>query len=231
MQPSSEKPIRIVIIDSHTLLRAGLRLIVEKKPDLVVVGEAGDAREGWDIVNGQKPDIVLLRLDPARFIGLDLIRKLITASSGSRIILLAQPDETKVAIAAGGEGVLGVVGITQTPQILIKAIKKVYAGEVWIERSMMASLLNSLSLARRSSALDPETEHISQLSERERQVIQLIGLGLKNKQIATQLSISEVTVRHHLTSVFSKLGVSDRLELLVFAHRSGLVTLKGLKQE
>jgi DNA-binding NarL/FixJ family response regulator len=91
---------------------------------------------------------------------------------------------------------------------------------------MMANLVNTISLAHRLPVNHSETEHINQLSDRERQVIQLIGLGLRNKQIAAQLNISEVTVRHHLTSIFTKLGVADRLELLVFAHRKGLIILK-----
>ena len=97
-----------------------------------------------------------------------------------------------------------------------------YAGEVWIEHAMMARLLTTTNRVRRSLAVDFEGERIKELSEREREVIRLIGQGLKNQQIASILHISESTVRHHLTSIYAKLGVSDRLELLVFAHRRGL---------
>jgi two-component system nitrate/nitrite response regulator NarL len=222
MKASSVDPIRIVIIDSHTLVKAGLRLILDRHPGLKVVGEAGEANEGLEIVTSQKPDIILLNLDPFSSIGLEIIRKLSKASSCSRVILLARPDETQVLINAVQEGVLGIVMKTQTPEILIKAIQKVHAGEVWIERSMIANLLFGLTNAQRLITQDPQTESIAQLSPRERQVIQQIGQGLKNYQIAKQLSLSETTVRHHLTSIYGKLGVSDRLELLVFAHRNGL---------
>jgi DNA-binding NarL/FixJ family response regulator len=222
MKASSDKPIRIVIIDSHTLVRAGLRLIVERQPGMKVVGEAVDAKEGLEIVAGQKPDIILLKLDPVRSIGLEIIRKLSKASSCSHVILLAGPDETQVFINAVQEGILGIVLKTQTPEILIKAIQKVHAGEVWIERSMIANLLSGLTNAQRLITQDPHAESIAQLSQRERQVIKQIGLGLKNYQIAKKLCLSETTVRHHLTSIYGKLGVSDRLELLVFAHRYGL---------
>ena len=120
---------------------------------------------------------------------------------------------------------LGVVSKLHSPETLVKAIQKVHGGEIWIERSMVARLLTTTDITRRSLVVDPESERIQQLSDRERQVIQLICRGLKNQQIASQLCISESTVRHHLTSVYNKLGVSDRLELLVFAHRKGL-TLK-----
>jgi two-component system nitrate/nitrite response regulator NarL len=222
MKTSSVERIRIAIIDSHTLVRAGLRLIIEGHTGFKVVGEAGDAKKGLEMVTSQKPDIVLLKLDPVSSIGLDIIRKISMASSRSRVILLAQPDEAQVLIKAVQEGVLGIVWKTQSPEILIKAICKVHVGEVWIERSMIANLLSGLTNAQRLISQDPETESIAQLSRRERQVIQQIGQGLKNYQIAKQLSLSETTVRHHLTSIYEKLGVSDRLELLVFAHRNGL---------
>jgi two-component system nitrate/nitrite response regulator NarL len=222
MTASSEKPIRIVIIESQTLMRAGLRLIVERSPDLKVVGEVGDAQAGLDTISGQKPDIILFKLDPARSIGLDMIRKMANVSNCSRIILLAYPEETKVALAAIGEGILGIVWWTQTPEILIKAIQKVHAGEIWIERSMIANLLSGMANNHRLIPQDPHAESIAQLSLRERQVIKEIGQGLKNDQIAKKLCLSATTIRHHLTSIYGKLGVSDRLELLVFAHRNGL---------
>jgi DNA-binding NarL/FixJ family response regulator len=110
----------------------------------------------------------------------------------------------------------------QPPEVLVKAIKKVYAGEIWIEHSMVARLLTTTDIASRSLAVNYEADCIQQLSNREREVIQLISLGLRNQQIANQLCISTSTVGHHLTSIYSKLGVSDRLELLVFAHQKGL---------
>lgn len=222
MKSSSDKPISIVIINSHTLVRAGLRLIVEGHPGMKVVGEAGDAKKGLEIVAGLKPDIILLKLDPIQSIGLEVIRKLYKASSCSRVILLAYPDEIQFFITAVQEGVLGIVLKTQAPEILIKAIQKVYIGEVWIERSMVANLLSGLTNTQKLIKPDPQTERITQLTMRERQVIQQIGQGLKNYQIAKKLCLSETTVRHHLTSIYGKLGVSDRLELLVFAHRNGL---------
>jgi two-component system nitrate/nitrite response regulator NarL len=222
MKDGSDNPIRIVIIDSHTLVRAGLRLLIEKYPGMKVVGEARDANEAREFVASQKPDIILLKLDPFNSIGLEIIPQLSNASNCSRVILLARLDESQVLINAVREGVLGIVLQNQTPEILIKAIQKVHSGEVWIERSMIANLLSGITNPQRLITQDPHAESIAQLSPRERQVIKQIGQGLKNSQIAIQLSISETTVRHHLTSIYSKLGVSDRLELLVYANHYGL---------
>ena len=112
----------------------------------------------------------------------------------------------------------------QSPEVLIKAIDKVNAGEVWLERSLIATVLSRLSRGQGTPRTDKETDNLNHLSEREKEVVRLIGQGLKNRKISQELCISETTVRHHLTSIYSKLGVSDRLELLVYAHRNGLVT-------
>jgi DNA-binding NarL/FixJ family response regulator len=107
----------------------------------------------------------------------------------------------------------------------VKAIRKVHEGEVWIERSRMASILNSITREKPADLSKLEVDRICLLSKRERQVVAFIGQMMKNQQIADQLGISEVTVRHHLTSIYSKLEVGGRLELLVFSHRHGLSKL------
>jgi two-component system nitrate/nitrite response regulator NarL len=220
----TKTPIRIVILDSHTLFRAGVRRIIESHPGMEVVGEAGSLGESLEIITNSKPDIILVELNLTGQPELDILSSLVAASEGIRLILVTGTSDPKVQQKAVEDGVVGVVYKTQPPEILIKAIEKVYAGEVWLERSLIANVLSRLSRNQATSKVDPETESITRLSEREKEVVRLIGQGLKNKKISTELCISETTVRHHLTSIYSKLGVSDRLELLVYAHRYGLVT-------
>jgi two-component system, NarL family, nitrate/nitrite response regulator NarL len=227
MTDTLENPICIFILNPYLLNSAGLRLIIECEQGLKVVGEAQDLTIGLEMVASQKPDIILLKLNPIGDPNLEVITQLLETSSQTRIILMTTSEDKQVCSLAIQKGIVGIVAETQMPQTLIKAIRKVHAGEVWIEHALMAHFVTSLSRGQRTKRVDPDTEHISLLSNRERQVVQFISLGLKNKQIAAQLCISEVTVRHHLTSVYNKLGVSDRLELLVFAHRHGLVMEKG----
>jgi DNA-binding NarL/FixJ family response regulator len=134
------------------------------------------------------------------------------------MILVTRSSDRPTYLQALQHGVLGIVAKTQPPDVLLKAIRKVHAGEVWIEHSLIASLVSGSIYGQTGSGANPEAEAIGQLSEREREVIRFIGRGLKNKQIADYLCIGETTVRHHLTSIYGKLGVSDRLELLVFAQ-------------
>lgn len=222
MSDTTNPPIRIVILDTYSLVRTGLRLILERQLGVIVVGEAGDSIEGLKVVAHQKPDIILLKLNLAGDLGLDVISQLIKTWRQGRIILLTTTDDMQVCLQAVQEGVLGVVSMMQSPEVLLKAIEKVHVGEVWIERSMMGQLLTTINIARHFLAVDHESELIKQLSNRELEVIQLISRGLKNLQIASTLCNSESTVRHPPTSIYSKLGVSDWLELLVFAHRKGL---------
>jgi DNA-binding NarL/FixJ family response regulator len=216
-------PIRIVILDNHALIRAGIRLLIENQQGMKVVGEAGDLSEGLEIVADLKPNIILLELNLVRQPKLDIIPSIINATKQARLILITDTGDAQVPYQAVEDGVMGVVFKTQEPETLIKAIEKVNAGEVWLERSMIANVLSRLSRDQYLTKMNSEMESITQLSEREKVLIRLIGQGFKNKKIAVQLSISETTVRHQLTSIYRKLGVSDRLELLVYAHRFGLV--------
>ncbi len=223
MTALTKNPIRIVILDNHTLFRAGLRYLIENHNGMEVVGEGGSCAEALEIIASLKPDIILLELNLTGSSDPELLSSIVKASEGMRLILVTETNDPKIHQKAVEEGVVGVVYKTQSPEILLKAIEKVDAGEVWLERSLIANVLSRLSRKQPNSNVDPEIESINRLSEREKDVVKLIGQGLKNKRISTELCISETTVRHHLTSIYSKLGVSDRLELLVYAHRNGLV--------
>ncbi len=224
MPALTKDPIRIVILDSHVLVRAGLRHIIEEQPAMVVVGEAGSITDGLEVVSQHKPDIVLLELNLTGQSENEFIPSLFKSSVDSRIILVTGASDARMLQKVVEAGIVGVVFKSQSPEVLVKAIDKVHAGEVWLERSLIANVLSRLSRNHSSNKPDPETENFSRLSEREKEVVKLIGMGLKNKRISTELCISETTVRHHLTSIYNKLGVSDRLELLVYAHRYGLVS-------
>jgi DNA-binding NarL/FixJ family response regulator len=224
MPGSSNNPIRIVLLDAHTLFRAGLRYMLELQPGMVVVGETGNINDGIELIIHQNPDVILLELNIEGQPEIDIIPSLIKVSEGARLILVTGMNDPKIQQKAVEDGVVGVIFKTQPPDTLIKAIEKVHAGEVWLERSMIANVLVRLSRSQPIAKVDQETASINSLSEREKEVVKLIGRGYKNKRISTELCISETTVRHHLTSIYDKLGVSDRLELLVYAHRYGLVS-------
>jgi two-component system nitrate/nitrite response regulator NarL len=224
----SKNPIRILLLDAHTLFRAGLRYIIESEPGMVVVGEAGNIDDSVEIIMRLNPDIILLELNLECLPDFEIIPSLVKISGGARLILVTGMNDPTALQKAVEDGVVGVIFKTQPPETLIKAIEKVYIGEVWLERSLIANVLVRLSRSQPVVKVNQETTSINSLSEREKEVVKLIGQGFKNKRISSELCISETTVRHHLTSIYDKLGVSDRLELLVYAHRYGLVSSRKL---
>jgi len=219
--PSTARSIRVLLVDDHALVRAGLRMLIESQPGLTVVGEACDRAGAVTIAANERPDIILLDLDLGDESGLDLIPDLRGTASGARILILTGLRDANAHRRAVRLGAMGLVQKEMAGEVLIKAIEKVNAGEVWLDRATTASLFAEMSEAAEKRQ-DVEFARIASLSCREREVIALIGEGLNNKRIAERLFISETTVRHHLTSIFNKLGVADRLELLVYAYRNKL---------
>ena len=225
MLPLQDHPIRILMIDDHAVLRTGLRMIIESHIGMMMVGEAENRRESLAAIANEPPDIILLDLDLGDENGLDLLPDLLTAVPDARIILLTGLRDPEVQRRAILLGAMGLVSKQKAADTVIRAIEKVYAGEVWLDRAMIASILNDRVNTSVAADQNVEALRIAKLTEREREVIRLIGEGIKNRQIAERMYISEATVRHHLTSVFAKLGVADRFELVIYAFQHGLAKL------
>lgn len=216
--------IRILLIDDHAIFRQGLRMLVESESGFKVVGEAQNRATALPLARREKPDVVLLDLDFGTESGLDLIPELLSATPETRILVLTGVRDTQERRRAFHLGAVGLVEKESAAEVLHKAIWKVHSGEVWLDRATTASVFMEMTTRSvEARTMDPEAAKIATLSARERQVIALIGEGLSNKVIAQRLGISETTVRHHLTSVFAKLDVGDRLALLVYAHRTKLL--------
>lgn len=216
--------IRLLLVDDHELVRTGLRMLVERHPSIEVVGEASDAQGALALAARARPDIILLDLDLGGESGLGVLGKLLAVASDARVILVTgvrSPDEHQRAVQLGA---MGLVRKEQAADVLLEAIERVHAGEVWLEPALVARALGGMSRQRavEPAPIDPEQARIGRLTRREREVIVLVLEGLQNKQIAERLAISETTVSHHLTSVFGKLGLISRFDLIIYAYRHGL---------
>jgi DNA-binding NarL/FixJ family response regulator len=216
----SSAPIRIVIADDHPIFRDGLRRLLEAEPDLRIVGEAADGAEAVAMVGQLQPDILLLDLAMPRVPGMDALRELASGKNPVRTILLTASVERPQIVEALQLGARGVVLKESATQVLLKSITTVMAGSYWVGRESVPDLKE---LVLENAA--PEQPGVSYgLTRREMQMVAAIVEGSSNREIAQKFNVREDTVKHHLTSIFSKLGVSTRLELAVFAIDHRLVT-------
>jgi two-component system, NarL family, nitrate/nitrite response regulator NarL len=225
MTTTTANPIRIILIEDDELTRLGLRTQIGKDPQLEVAGEAANRKDALRIAGEEQPDIILLDLSLGDDSGLELLPELLSVAAGARVIVVTGGRDLEAHQRAISHGAVGLVLKQDAVEHVTRAVKQVYDGDVWFNRSMMLKVITGMAQASAVKKPDPEAAKIKTLTERERQVIGLVGEGLKNKVIADRLCISETTVRHHLTSVFAKLEVSDRLELVIYAFKHGLSAL------
>jgi two-component system, NarL family, nitrate/nitrite response regulator NarL len=223
LSPSAGHSIRLLIIDDHVVIRAALRMFLDSQPGITVVGEGSGPQDALAVAAREQPDIILLDLDLGEANGLDLLPDLHTAVPDAQVIVLTGVRDVQMHRQAVRLGAVGLVLKERAPEVLLEAIAKVAAGEIWLENLLVASVLSEMTRRHQPSPpLDPETIKMKALTAREREIITLIGQGFKNQTIADRLCISEATVRHHLTSIYGKLAVGDRLELAIYAYRHGL---------
>ena len=211
---TASAPIRIVIADDHPIFREGLRRLLESDPGLVVVGQAGDGDDAVRAVLEHKPDILLLDLSMPKGGGLAALRELGEQRVPVKTVVLTAAIDGDEAVQALGAGARGIVLKESATQVLFKCVRAVAAGEFWVGHGQVADLLNSLAEDRRQTRARASA---AVLTRRERQLVAAIVEGATNKDIAQQLNLSEQTVKNHLSNIFDKMGVSNRLELALYA--------------
>ena len=213
--------VRILIADDHPIFRDGLRRLLESEKGFKVVGEACDGVEAVEFVNKFKPEILLLDLAMPRRPGLEALRELSNQATPVRVILLTAAAERDQIVEALQLGARGVVLKDSATQILLKSIRAVMNGEYWVGRESVSNLVQYLRGLVDSSGHDARKKKYG-LTPRELEVISAVVAGYANKEIAQHFKISEDTVKHHLSNIFDKLGVSTRLELALFAVNQAL---------
>jgi DNA-binding NarL/FixJ family response regulator len=214
-------PARILIADDHPIFRDGLRRLLESERDFRVVGEACDGIEAVDLARKLKPEILLLDLAMPRRAGLEALRELSTDATAVRVILLTAAAEKEQIVEALQLGARGVVLKDSATQILLKSIRAVMSGEYWVGRESVSNLVQYLRSLIGSSTVASRQKRYG-LTPRELEIISAVVAGYANKEIAEHFKISEDTVKHHLSNIFDKLGVSTRLELALFAVNQSL---------
>ena len=229
----TKSKIRIVVADDHPIFRDGLCKLLALEEDFEVVAQAQDGRQVLEILQQQEPDILLLDLKMPGLDGLATLQRLQAAKNKTRVIVLTASDDKNEFVQAMKLGTSGIVLKQTATELLIKSIRKVHAGEIWLDSYTTAAVIrqfvandepnNNMSPMQQQSAPTRERER-SPLSQREREIVALVAQGFKNKEMAEKMFISEQTVKNHLHNIFDKLGVSDRLELALYAIHNNLHT-------
>jgi two-component system, NarL family, nitrate/nitrite response regulator NarL len=228
----STQPIRVFIADGHPIVLEGLRCVLSQYPGIQVVGEAADGIEVIERVLQLEPDIILLDFKLPRVDGLAVLRSIQSRVPHAKVIMFASSDSKEDFVEAMKLGCSGIL-LKEAPTSLIeKSIQRVQAGEIWLDSNTTAAVIRHFAspkdfpaahaLGGAGGSSSKTSRERAQLSQREREIIVLIAQGYKNKEIAEKMFITEQTVKNHLHNVFDKLGVSDRLELALYAIHNSL---------
>jgi NarL family two-component system response regulator LiaR len=216
----SEEPLKIsiLIVDDHPIVRQGLRTLLELQDDFLVVGEAVNGKAAVELAASLKPDVVLMDLVMPELDGISATRQISALKQATRVIALTSFVEDEKVIPAIQAGAVSFLLKDVSPTDLTEAIRAAYRGEARLHPYVVRKLMNQV-------AAQPAAPHpiAPDLTEREMEVLSLVAQGLSNREIAVKLSISEKTVKTHISSLLSKLGQEDRTRLAIYAIRKGLV--------
>jgi two-component system, NarL family, nitrate/nitrite response regulator NarL len=215
----SKQAIRILVADDHAIFRDGLRKLLEGADDVQIVGEASNGVECTKMLAKLKPDILLLDLRMPEKDGLGVLEEVNFDTLPTRVIVLTAAEDDRDVVRAMRLGARGVVLKQSASDLLVKSIRKVHEGEIWLDNRMTAEVIDAF---KKSSEAGQRREK-PLLSDREKEIVQLVAQGFRNREIGEKLFISEQTVKNHLHNIFDKLGVSDRLELALYAIHHRLI--------
>lgn len=214
--------IRVVLVDKHRLVLCGLqRIIDDEKPDLAVVGTSTSCENAVELAVDVAPDVVVL--DAALAAQSEAVVPLMSERN-MRVLLLGAMDASLTHEVAILRGACGVVRKEETPEVLIKAIKSVHSGELWLDRSTTGRLFVELSRQNGRASANPVSRKLGSLTSREHDIVRSLVSrpGADNKTLASELNIGEHTLRNHLSRIYDKLGVPNRVELYILAQRHGV---------
>jgi DNA-binding NarL/FixJ family response regulator len=224
------RKIRLLIADDHPIVRLGLRQVFSQTDDIEIVGEASDGRETMLLVKEKHPDVILLDLRMPNMDGLAVLDALQSSNSKIKVVVLTGSEDKNEYVQAMKLGCSGIVLKQTAPDLIAKSVRKVYAGEIWLDSHTTAAVMKRFAspqpdpapLPIRGGFTSKARNERTPLSAREREIVSLVAQGYKNKEMAEKMFISEQTVKNHLHNIFDKLGVSDRLELALYAIHKGL---------
>jgi DNA-binding NarL/FixJ family response regulator len=217
------EPIRVFLVDDQQMVRAGFTMLVDSQPDLRVVGEAGDGAAALEQLAVTRADVVLMDVRMPRMDGVEATRQLAARPDAPRVIVLTTFDLDEYAFAAIRAGAAAFLLKDAAPPVLLDAIRSVHAGDAVVAPSTTRRLLEHFAALPDPAAPAVPDPRLGELTEREREVLTLVGRGLSNTELAAHLVVAEATVKTHVSRLLAKTGSRDRVQLVVLAYEAGLV--------
>jgi RNA polymerase sigma factor (sigma-70 family) len=217
-------PIRLLLADDHTLFRKGLAGLLEKEPGFEVIGEAQDGAEAIRKAQADKPDLVLMDIHMPGVNGLEATRQITNALPATRVVMLTISEEDKDLFEAIKCGAHGYLSKKVEPEKLRELIEGVFRGEAPLSGATAARILKEFAA---QASKDSETTAVSDLTPREKEVLQLLAAGLTNKEIGMRLDIAENTVKNHLKNILAKLHLQNRVQAATLAIQKGMLTVRS----
>lgn len=219
--------IRVMLVDDQVLLRTGFRMVLAAQPDMEVVAEAGDGVEALEALAGTAVDVVLMDVRMPRLDGVEATRRICAQENPPKVLILTTFDLDEYAFSALKAGASGFMLKDVPPGELLGAIRSVHSGDAVVAPSTTRRLLDRFTPMLPSTAKEPTSAELGRLTDREREVMLLVAQGLSNGEIAARLVLSEATVKTHVGRILTKLGLRDRVQVVVMAYESGLVRAGG----
>ncbi|HYY12028.1 MAG TPA: response regulator transcription factor [Kineosporiaceae bacterium] len=219
---AQDEPVRVLLADDADLVRAGFRMILAAQPDVDVVGEARDGEEAVVLARRQRPDVVLMDVQMPRLDGLGATRRIV-AEGSSRVVVVTTFDRDDYLFEALRAGASGFLLKNSTPEDLVAAVRTVARGNALLAPEVTRRVVEAAAGRRRPPASAAHEARLAALTDREREVLELLGRGLSNAEIAAELAVGDATVKTHVSRVLLKLDLRDRVQAVVLAHEAGLV--------
>lgn len=216
-----DKPIRVLLVDDHTLFRSGIKALLQRQKDFEVVGEAGDGHEGVKRAKSLQPDVVLLDLHMPGISGREAVQLITEGEAPPRVVMLTVSEDAEDLVETLQAGAQGYLLKNIDADFLVDAIRRAAAGEAVMSPQMTAKLMASVRGALRTVA--PAAADHERLTQREREILACLARGASNKEIARTLDLAESTVKIHIQSILKKLGLASRVQAAVYAVEHGLV--------
>jgi DNA-binding NarL/FixJ family response regulator len=210
--------VSLLIADDHGIVRGGMRLLIDRQPDMEVVAEAEDGVDAFEQALQTRPDLCVMDVSMPRMTGLQAARQIRAHLPETQVLALSMHDDERYVFDALKAGASGYVLKREVDQALLNAIRAVHRGDLCVDPALMSALLTQISAPAKA---DPEAARIATLTPKERKIVAVVveGNGAPNKELASRLFIAEPTLRNNLTTIYQKLGVANRLELYVYATK------------